>query len=441
MSLGALIALSLQPIGLIEELVERSLAPARLVAEFAAPVRWWGRREARAAEGSLKLSEPELVAEARELLEEERLAARPPDHLVPAGLSLVHAEVIERRDGEEDSLVVRWSDTTELEVGIPVVVGEHYIGRLASLEPEAGRGVVDLITGKDFFVGARLSSSERGSGELVVGGLAATKEGGALSLAVHNPRVGEMTAGAVRVRELFEGRDFGSWGDGFLLGDFDVLEEGDEAPVLRVLPRIDLAHGIGRVVLLAAPSQGRALEVDLSIPTFESECWRGARVLTRCTNASGRDGLRLSLSSEDIAEGSAVAFGPFLLGRVERAGWYTARVRTLSDPGLVLPLLARVADQRAPVAIGRVTTLGREAGGGLALRWESLIGIDGEGESVAAQLFTGGGVKGVPRGLMVGSAVLPREPGTHRLIIEAGAGTGELQRAAVWSGVLRGAEL
>lgn len=441
MSLGALVALSLQPIGLIEELIERLLAPARLVAEVAAPVRWWGRREARAAEENLKEREVELVAEAIELLEEERLAARPPDHLVPAGLRLVHAEVIERREGQEDSLIVRWADTTELEVGIPVVVGEHFIGRLASLEPEAGRGVVDLITGKDFFVGARLSETERGSGELVVGGLAATKEGGALSLAVHNPRVGEMTSGAVRVREWLEGGSSGSWGDGFLLGDLDVLGDGDEAFILRVRPRIDLAHGIGRVVLLAGPKPGQASEVDLSIPTFESSCWRGAQVLTRCTNASGRDGLRLSLSSGDIADGSAVAFGPYLLGRVERAGWSTARVRTLSDPGLVLPLLAQVEGQRAPVAIGRVTTLGREADGLLALRWESLVGIPGDGESVSAQLFTGGGVRGVPRGLMVGSAVLPRAAGTHRLRVEAGAGAGELQRAAVWSGTLSGAEL
>jgi hypothetical protein len=434
MVLGTLTALSLRPIGVIEELVERLIAPARLVAEVAAPVRWWSQREARAAEESLKQSEAELVAEAKELLEEERLAARPPDHLVPAGLRIVHAEVIERRDGEEDSLIVRWSDTTELELGIPVVVGEHYIGRLAKLEPERGRGVVDLITGKNFFVGARLSDSERGSGELVVGGLAPRSEGAALSLAVHNPRVGEMRSGSVRVREWLEGDGFGSWGDGFLLGDFDVEEAEGEAPVLRVRPRIDLAHGLGRVVLLAAPLAGQALEVDLSVLTFEPECWRGASVLTRCTNALGRDGLRLSLSSSDIAEGSAVAFGPYLLGRVERAGWNTARVRTLSDPGLVLPLLARVDGEQRPVAIGRVTTLGRDAGGALSLRWESLVGIPGEGESVSVQLFTGGGVRGVPRGLMVGRAVLPREVGTHRLLVEAGARTGEVQRAAVWSG-------
>ena len=228
MVLGTLTALSLRPIGVIEELVERLIAPARLVAEVAAPVRWWSQREARAAEESLKQSEAELVAEAKELLEEERLAARPPDHLVPAGLRIVHAEVIERRDGEEDSLIVRWSDTTELELGIPVVVGEHYIGRLAKLEPERGRGVVDLITGKDFFGGARLSDSERGSGELVVGGLAPRSEGAALSLAVHNPRVGEMRSGSVRVREWLEGDGFGSWGDGFLLGDFDVEEAEGE---------------------------------------------------------------------------------------------------------------------------------------------------------------------------------------------------------------------
>jgi len=431
----------LRPVEAVEDAVERLLAPARLVAEVAAPVRWWGGREARAAEESLKQSEQELVAEARELLEDERLAARPPAHLVPAGLRIIHAEVVENRAKEEDRVIVRWSDTTELELGIPVVVGEHYIGRLVSLEPEPahmwgpGHGVVDLVTGKDFFVGAKIAESERGDGELIVGGLAT----GGLSLAVHNPRVGGVTEGAVRVSEWFEEGDFGSWADGFLLGDFDVELVGDGVEMRRVRPRIDLAHGLGRVVLLAGQESGQAVEVDLAIPTFEPNCWRDARVLTRCTQGIGRDGLRLALPvGSELSAGSAVAFGPYLLGRVERAGWCTARVRTLSDPGLVIPLLARVSGQESPVAIGEVTTLGRESEGVLLVRWDSLVGIPGDGESVDAELFTGGGVLGVPRGLMVGSAALPRDVGAHQLRVHVDAEPGDLQRAAVWFGPQEG---
>ena len=104
----------------------------------------------------------------------------------------------------------------------------------------------------------------------------------------------------------------------------------------------------------------------------------------------------------------------------------------LSD--LVLPLLARVEGQEHPVAIGRVTTEGLAPDGRLKVRWESLVGI-GDGEGVApARLFTGGGVRGVPRGLLVGDATLPRSIGLHELLIQPGIDAADCQWAEVWIG-------
>ncbi len=437
-ALGSLTALSLRPVPLVEQGIEHLIAPARLVAEMAAPVRWLSWDDAVEAAGSVEREKEEVVKEALALLEDERRAARPPTHLVPAGLRMVHAEVVERIRGEEDSLVVRWSENTQLEAGIPVVVGEHYVGRLARVDPDhPGRGRVDLVTGSDFRVGAQLNIPGRGMGELIVGGLLRQREDveGGLFLAIHNPGPWKQRGGKVRVFEwLGEGRA-GEWADGFLLGELvsETIEGGVD--LKRVRPERDLASGLYRVVLLAPPGDDGAEEVDLEAPTYDPVCWRGASVLTRCTSARGRDGLRLAISpGTSVEPGSAVAFGPHLLGRVEIAGSLTARVRTLSDPGLVLPLLARVEGQEHPVAIGRVTTEGLAPDGRLKVRWESLVGI-GDGEGVApARLFTGGGVRGVPRGLLVGDATLPRSIGLHELLIQPGIDAADCQWAEVWIG-------
>ena len=437
-ALGSLTALSLRPIPLVERGVEQLFAPARLVAEVAAPIRWLSRDDAVEAAGTVERGRQEVVSEALELLEDERRSVRPPEHLIPAGLRMVHAEVVERVRGEEDSLVIRWAEGTQLEAGIPVVVGEHYVGRLSLVDPdEPGRGQVELVTGRDFRAGAQLYVPGSARGELIVGGLLRHRGDvdGGLLLPIHSPGAWKQREGMVRVFEwLGEGRA-GAWADGFLLGELvsEIIEGGDE--LMRVRPLRDLASGLYRVVLLAPPEEGGVSEVDLDAPTYDPSCWLGASVLTRCTSARGRDGLRLALSSGvKVREGSAVAFGPHLLGRVETAGAVTARVRTLSDPGLVLPLLARVEGEEHPVAIGRVTTEGLGPGGALKVRWESMVGI-GDGEGFApARLFTGGGVLGVPRGLLVGDAILPRSVGVHEILIQPGTDASNCQWADVWVG-------
>ncbi|MCH2107492.1 MAG: hypothetical protein MK291_12720, partial [Planctomycetes bacterium] len=92
-----------------------------------------------------------------------------------------------------------------------------------------------------------------------------------------------------------------------------------------------------------------------------------------------------------------------------------------------------------PVAIGRVTTEGVASGGELKVRWESMVGI-GDGEGLAsARLFTGGGILGVPRGLLVGDAELPRAVGVHELLIQPGTDASNCQWAEVWIGTEQGA--
>ncbi|MCH2106757.1 MAG: hypothetical protein MK291_08965, partial [Planctomycetes bacterium] len=279
--------------------MEHLFAPARLVAEVAAPVRWISRADAVAAPDTVGRGREELVSEALALLEDERRSVRPPEHLIPAGLRMVHAEVVERVRGEEDSIVIRWSEGTQLEAGIPVVVGEHYVGRLSRVDPDQpGRGQVDLVTGKDFRAGAQLYVPGEERGELIVGGLLRHRgdvEGG-LHLAIHSPGPWKQREGMVRVFEwLGEGRA-GEWADGFLLGELvtETIEGGDE--LKRVRPLRDLASGLYRVVLLAPPTEGASSEVDLEAPTYDPGCWLGASVLTRCTSSRGRDGLRLALS-------------------------------------------------------------------------------------------------------------------------------------------------
>ena len=444
-ALGALAALSLRPVPVLEEAVEHILIPARLIAEVAAPVRWLSWDDAVEAAGTIEMEKEELVREAQELLEDERIAARPPANLVGAGLRIVHAEVIDRPVGEEDSLIVRWADSTYLDPGIPVVVGEHYVGRLAEVDPDRpGRGRVDLVTGRDFRVGAQISGSGAGRGALVVGGLLRQRsdEPGSLFLAVHNPGPWEEREDPegegelkVHVKEwMGEGRAE-VWGQGFLLGNpvHETIEGGLE--LRRVRPVKDLAHGLYRVVLLAPLVGDEPAEVDLEASTYEPACWRGAGVLTQCTSARGRAGLRLALApGHQVESGSAVAFGPHLLGRVETTGFCTARVRTLSDPGLVLSLLARVEGIEHPVAIGRVTTGGLGPNGSLRVRWEARVGIGGGEGSVNAQLFTGGGVRGVPRGLLVGYASLPRATGEHELLIQPGTDGKDCQWVEIWIG-------
>jgi hypothetical protein len=272
---------------------------------------------------------------------------------------------------------------------------------------------------------------------LVVGGLLRQDNDvpGSLFLAIQNPGPWEVREGPVRVKEwMGEGRA-GDWGDGFLLGDLVEETIAGGIKLRRVRPGKDLAHGLYRVVLLAPPVGVGPTEVDLDAPTYEPECWRGASVLTRTTSARGRAGLRIALSPGDAIEaGSAVAFGPHLLGRIETAGSFTARVRTLGDPGLVLPLLARIEGQSEPLAIGRVTTIGRGAGAEVQVRWEARVGIGGVGGDVRATLFTGGGVRGVPRGLLVGEASLPRTAGVHELWITPETDGAHCQWVDVWVG-------
>ena len=66
-ALGSLTALSLRPVPVVEEAVEFILAPARLVAEIAAPVRWLSWDDAAEAADTVLQEKDEVVREAMEL--------------------------------------------------------------------------------------------------------------------------------------------------------------------------------------------------------------------------------------------------------------------------------------------------------------------------------------------------------------------------------------
>ncbi|MEQ1895038.1 MAG: hypothetical protein ABL998_21060, partial [Planctomycetota bacterium] len=98
-----------------------------------------------------------------------------------------------------------------------------------------------------------------------------------------------------------------------------------------------------------------------------------------------------------------------LIGRIDRTERVTSAVSLLTDPGCTLVALALVPGSDEPHILGRLTSLGRSAGG-VRLLWSVRVPLelDGEGADVVARLFTGSGEPGLPGGLFLGEARLPR---------------------------------
>ena len=102
----------------------------------------------------------------------------------------------------------------------------------------------------------------------------------------------------------------------------------------------------------------------------------------------------------------------------------TSAVASVFDPGfsvnvLAQSVLARSEDDRSPpLAMGKLTSEGRAGDGSLLLRWDPDRGTawrrwaegaskSGEARDVEVILWTGSGMKQVPRGLRIGRVTLP----------------------------------
>jgi hypothetical protein len=203
--------------------------------------------------------------------------------------------------------------------------------------------------------------------------------------------------------------------------------------VLGVRPGLDYEGGLFQVVVLVPPASGASQELLLAKDPFDARDWIGAACAPARDPSPWRDGRVLKAGrGAGVRAGAAVRAGARIVGRVLAVHALTSDVGLLGDPGLELSALATVEGRSAPFALGRLVSLGRGRGGAPRFLWQALVPLTVEtgepGEPARARLFTGSGMAGVPRGLYLGDARLPRGPGPHVIELRApdGAAPGAL---------------
>lgn len=396
-------------------------APARLLSELCAPVRWLRLRAARAAESALVERDGVEHAARVELQELQRAASAPQSDTLRHERRFVHAEVIERAGQRFDMLVVRLDGLTSsgLERGMPVVHGDDFVGRVAQLDsPQPGLALVELVTAREFAVGARLEALDEHGEPLraVAGGLAPhSRRGADLRLALAAPSRRELPAVVARVDESLSAlAPFAAQSEGFRLGFVEASPRGEHV----LAPALDLRGGPFRVSIVAPASIDRPNALEPYEPLADSH-WAPARVLARSVGA--REGFVLSAgAAHGVEVGAAFVVGSRLIGRVTELGAIHCAVASLGDCGWALPAVALPDESRAPIALGYLVARGRAPtpDGGLEFEWRS-SGFEAPGRSsLQVQVFTGSGAPGVPSGLWLGRAQLPLEPGLHRLRLD-----------------------
>lgn len=448
-----LVALSLRPSATLERALDLAFLPSRALSELSAPLAWMRAKEARAARARLEAGLESARESAQTLLADEQDAALPRAAELVHGRRFLHGEVVRRGARGLDQIVVRLASLAGVEPGMPVASGEHYVGRVLRLEPGGAPEVtVALVTGASSFVGAELvdraaASSHAPSVSLVVGGLAPALPGAeaSLELAVRAPSRSPVGGGEVRVREpRFARAEDARWREdrfselasGYRLGTLEILPLAGGGELLRVHPGLDYRGGLFRVVVIAPRTEGEELEQRLALDTFEAARWHPLRALGAGDLNARRAGRRFALPPGLAPEpGAAIAAGGRILGRVLRRSPRALDVRLCGDRGLTLFVLARVAGEARPRALGELVGLGRDRSRGTALfRWEARLPLEGEGEPVEAELFTGSGLAGVPRGLVLGSCALPRGAGPHLIELHLPPEASALERCELWLG-------
>jgi len=421
-ALGVLMWVSLRPDPRIEGALDLVLLPTRILAELTVPLRWLARKEVRAAERRLQEFQDVEHAASRLLHEAERRMALPKQARLLEGRSFVHAQVIQRPRDNLDRLLVQLQPGAGVVVqpGMPVVHGDVYVGRVACVDPPRDQAAVDLVTGRGFFVGARLESPTEDPlraarpVRMVVGGLADDAPD-PYALALHNPETSQQIEGVVRVEEGQSAPEL--WADqarDFVLG---VLDGRNETYWVR--PGLDYLHGLFHVVIVC-PAGDAPVAPQMGLDVLEDGNWTGVRVLGHGQPSALREAIVIDAGSwKGVQDEAAVVFAARLIGRVRRVGRLSSRVSLLGDRGFRVPVLARVNGEDAPRVLGQLVSLGRDrSDAAVLLHWMPVqpIGADEPGPAeLPAQLFTGAGALGVPRGLAIGDTLLPRGTGPHVL--------------------------
>ena len=448
-TIGALAFLAVRPVGPVERALDLALAPVRLLQELAGPLAWLQSRDVHALEPEER-ARRDAELEAHRALERAVLEmARPADpelghRLVERGVRTVRAEVVERlRD--KDRVVIRLEEPAHVRHGLPVVCGDSFVGLVdleTPVDPRRGPEDVEvvLLCSREARIGARVAADQdQLPCELVVGGVTPAAE---VRLDVHNPSNRGSTAGEVRVWEPSAGEGFAFLANGFRLGrlGLDRVPLGELLPasaarrVLGVVPELDFGSGLYQVLVLLPPGAGSSPPVAPARGSLlEDGNWREGRLAVRGEPSPWRRGRKLLLGGKDgIEEGAALASGVRFVGRVERVAWASSDVLLFTDPGFRIPALAMIQDGRGerPWVLGEIETLRGVGRGAVRVRWPAALPIPGPG-SVRATLWTGSGARGVPRGLLLGTAELPGGAGPHELEIALPDGGREPARTFV----------
>ena len=421
-----LAAVSLRPWGEFDARFERLFEPARALGNLAAPIVWLSGGEVEAAESVLAGAEARR-AEGRAVLLAAQSRAAPREDVLAQGRGLVHAEVFEYAADNGDRVHVRYAPAARVEAGMPVVCGDFYVGRVVSAA--RGQAAVDLVTGKDFRVGAAVERAGAEPALLVVGGVVPRGrpgEAGArdLLLAVHCPSVQDLAGGEVRVRELEPGVEdaFAALADGFLLGSLERTPR-DRANLPAVRPGLDYSGGLYQVAIVGPAAPGIA-GPDLARDPFDDAAWIDVRLALQGDPTSWREGRIVRAgTNRQLEDGAALELGGNYVGCLMRAGSSSSSARLLGDAGHEISALASPVDAEgrpsgAPISVGRLVSFGRDpATGEVFLRWDAAIPLPEEGDSpgVPAVLTTAAGQRAVPPGLRVGWTVLPRGRGPFLL--------------------------
>ena len=451
-AVGALAFQSLRPVEPVERGLDLVLAPTRLLAELAGPLRWAGGQRLFASDAARarRLAEERGAGAA---LERAVLAMAAPEDptilaaLAERGIGVLHAEVVDR-PRELDRVVLRVGDPARVRHGLPVTSGDNLVGWIdleTPLVPDRPASEVEvvLVTGRDARVGARVDVAvDELPCELVVGGLTPAP---ALRLDVHNPSNRSTRSGRVRLNEPQDGEGFAWLANGFHLGELGVDEVplADRPPgapparVLGIRPGLDYEAGLYQVLVLLPPGSP-APRPDPRPAAVDDGGWRRARLAVRGEPAAWRRGRKLLLGARGGLElGAAVASGPRFVGRVTRLAWTTADVTLVADEGFRVPALAMArrpgtaspgalepSEALEPHVLGELVSLGPGEPGHVLLRWSGTLPLEGD-TPLPATVWTGSGAPGVPRGLLLGTTELPPGPGPHLLDLRLAHGDEE----------------
>jgi len=324
-----LVGASIWPSAAVDRLFAVALAPLRPVAELASPLALLRAPEVRAAQRDALAAWHEEAAAGERLLAAQARIATPSDPALVAGRRLVHAEVVGRSPGESDLLQARVRDVRGIEVGLPVVHGTVFVGRVRRVGPaaqlDADRIEIELVTSKTFRVGARVRDEVTGRDvDLIVGGLDKSS-----ALAVQSPSDRGLSGGVARINARLGELDPDlRLAQNYLLGRVERVEDEEH---WSVGCELDYRDGLFHLVVLAHPDP--ALASDEPMPqALADQGWRPARALSHGDPSAWRETLRVGVGSLRGAErGAALAFGARIVGRLE-----TVRSRCPRGPARAL---------------------------------------------------------------------------------------------------------